>query len=55
MSKLTLKSAKRDTNISRTIVRNAVSSAYIKRSNNHSSKTDSGRSQSGDKVGAKSK
>ena len=55
MSKVTLKSGKRDTNISRTLVRNAVSSAYIKRSNGHSSKTRSGRSKSGNKIATKSR
>lgn len=54
MSKVTLKSGKRDTTISRTLVRNAVTSAYSKRSNGQSSKTHSGASQSGDKIATKS-
>lgn len=55
MSKVTLKSGKRDTNISRILVRDAVASAYIKRSNGHSSKTRSEGSKSGNKIAIKSR
>ncbi|HVF82462.1 MAG TPA: hypothetical protein VM884_11025 [Flavisolibacter sp.] len=41
MSKVTLKSAKRTTSISRIAIRNAVSAAYDKKANGHPSKTSS--------------